>query len=289
MMATATKIILICAIVYAIIIAIAFVAQRKLTYFPSTTHVLPIDIGLENVEELTLTTPDGERVLAWYGRAQPGQPTLLYFHGNGGNLAVRSERMRRYLQRGRGMLMMTYRGYSGSSGSPSERANLADARLAYDRLIADGVAPADIVLYGESLGSGIATRLATQVPVGGIILESPYTSIAEVGQSRYPFLPVRYLMQDRYEQLGCIGGIRAPLLVVHGQRDRVVPFEMGEAVFKAAPEPKEFLPLPRAGHNDHHLNGQFEAIGNWIDRLRAGEFATQKASSSPQQSGTPCA
>ena len=286
-MATATKIILICALVYAIIIAVAFMVQRKLTYFPSTIHVLPHDIGLEGVEELTLDAPDGARVLAWYGRARPGQPTLLYFHGNGGNLAARSDRMRRYLQRGRGMLMLTYRGYSGSLGSPSEKANFADARLAYDRLIADGVAPADIILYGESLGSGIATRLATQVPVGGIILESPYTSIAEVGQSRYPFLPVRYLIQDRYEHLGCIGGIHAPLLVVHGQRDRVVPFEMGEAVFKAAPEPKEFLPLPRAGHNDHHLNGQFEAIASWIDRLRAGEFATRKASSLPP--GAPCA
>ena len=272
------KIILACIAVYFLIGAIAYLAQRRLTYFPLPDRVSPQEAGLSDVVERTLETPDGERVLAWYGRAKPGQPTLLYFHGNGGNLDVRSERIRRYLERGRGMFMMSYRGYSGSTGLPSEVANVADARLAYNALLAEGVKPQDIILYGESLGTGIATRLAAEVPVGGIILESPYTAIVDIGATRYPFLPVRLLMRDRYEQLSRIGQIRAPLLIVHGRRDRVVPFEMGEQVFAAAPEPKEMIALPRAGHNDHYLHGSYDLIGDWIDRLRAGKIGAPPVS-----------
>ncbi len=273
MTATLGKIVLILAAGYVLIAIVAYFAQRKLTYFPSTERVAPAEVGLIGVDELTLDTPDGEKVLAWYAKAQPSQPTLLYFHGNGGNLALRSERIRRLVTRGFGLLIMSYRGYSGSSGYPSEAANLADARLAYQRLAELGVQPDDVILYGESLGTGIATRLATELPVSGLILESPYTSIPDVGASRYPYLPVRALMKDRYDQLSCIGRIRAPLLVIHGMRDGVVPFKMGQTVFAAAPEPKAFVALEKAGHNDHARYGGPDAIAAWIARLRSGEIA----------------
>jgi fermentation-respiration switch protein FrsA (DUF1100 family) len=271
-MVTIGKFALALAIGYALIILIAYLAQRRLMYFPLSERLPPASVGLHAVKEVVLETPDGERVIAWYGRARPGQPTLLYFHGNGGNLAIRAERIRRYLDRGHGMFMMSYRGYSGSTGSPSEAANLADARLAYQALIADGVRPQDIILYGESLGSGIATRLAVEAPVGGLILESPYTSAADVGVRQYPFLPVRLLLKDRYDIIGYIGKVRAPVLVIHGERDRVVPFDMGQAVFAAAPEPKEFVSFPNAGHTDHYMHGSYEAIHGWIDRLRASRL-----------------
>ena len=150
---SAVKLALFIALLYALILLVAYMAQRKLTYFPSPLRVAPAVVGLPDVAERIIETPDGERVVTWHGKAAPGQPTILYFHGNGGNLAHRAERIRRYLERGRGMLMMSYRGYSGSTGHPTESANLADARLAYQLLLADGIPPDDIILYGESLGT----------------------------------------------------------------------------------------------------------------------------------------
>jgi len=266
---SAVKLALILALAYGLILLVANVVQRKLMYDPSAERVAPAEVGLANVEERIIETPDGERVVAWYGRAAPGEPTILYFHGNGGNLALRSERIRNYLNRGRGMLMMSYRGYSGSTGRPSEQANIADARLAYELLIAEGVAPADIIIYGESLGTGVAARIASEKPIGGLILDSPFTSAVDVGAWHYPYLPVRLLMTDRYEVKSLIGQVRAPVLVVHGELDRVVPYEMGQAVFEAANEPKKLVSLPFAGHNNHALHGSFEAIQEWIDQIRS--------------------
>jgi len=258
-------------VVYALTVALGYFAQRKLMYFPIPERVAPSEVGLSGVEERIIQTPDGERVVAWYGRAQPGQPTILYFHGNGGNLALRAERIRRYLDRGQGILMMSYRGYSGSTGSPTEAANVADARLAYDLLVNEGVAPEDIILYGESLGTAVAARIAAERPVGGLILDSPFTSAVDVGARHYPFFPVRLLMQDRYEVLPYVEKIRAPLLVIHGERDEIVPVDMGRQVYAAANSPKKLVTFPLAGHNDHALHGSFEAIQAWIAQLRAGE------------------
>ncbi len=266
---SALKLVLIAALVLGLIRLVASYVQLKLMYYPSAEHVAPAEVGLQNVEERIIETPDGERVVAWYGRAAPGEPTILYFHGNGGNLALRSERIRHYLDRGRGMLMMSYRGYSGSTGRPSESANIADARLAYALLMAEGITPADIIVYGESLGTGVATRIASEKSIGGLILDSPFTSAVDVGARHYPFLPVRLLMTHRYEVKSRIGQVRAPVLVVHGEQDRIVPYEMGRAVFEAANEPKKLISLPNAGHNNHALHGSFEAIQSWIDQIRS--------------------
>ena len=151
-------------------------------------------MGLTGVEERVLKTPDGARVVAWYGKARPGQPTLLYFHGNAGSLADRAARIHRFMGEGWGVYMMTYRGYGGGTGSPSETANVADARLAYGALVQEGVDPASIILYGESLGTGVAVRLATERPAAGLILDAPYTSIVEIAAQAYSYLPVRYLL-----------------------------------------------------------------------------------------------
>lgn len=256
------------AVIYALIVLAGYLVQRKLMYFPFPERVAPAAAGLADVEERIIETPDGERVVTWFGRARPGQPTILYFHGNGGNLALRADRIRRYLDRGQGMLMMSYRGYSGSTGTPTEAANVSDARLAYDLLIAEGIAPEDIVAYGESLGTGVAARIAAERTVGGLILDSPFTSAVDVGARHYPFLPVGLLMQDRYEVLPYVAKIRAPLLVVHGERDQIVPFDMGKQVYAAANEPKKLVALPLAGHNNHALHGSFEAIQDWLGQLR---------------------
>lgn len=254
---------------YAIVLTGAYYLQRTLMYFPARERIQPAAVGLAGVEEKVIETPDGARVIAWYGKASPGRPTLLYFHGNGGSLATRSERIGKYLARGYGVLMMTYRGYGGSTGQPSERANVADAKLAYDTLVGLGVDPSEIVLYGESIGSGVAVQVAAEKEVAGIILDAPYTSVLEIAAAAYPFLPVRTFLTDRYETMRFIGQVNAPLLVVHGEADDVIPVAMGRAVHAAARGPKDIVTFPRAGHSDHHLHGSYEAIFSWLERLEA--------------------
>lgn len=270
-MMLALKIAVGAALAYAIVLAGAYYLQRTLMYFPARERVAPAAAGLTGVDELVLSTPDGAKVIAWYGRAAPGKPTLLYFHGNGGSLVTRAERIGRYLARGYGVFMMTYRGYGGSTGQPSERANVADAKLAFDTLVASGVEPRSIVIYGESIGSGVAVQVATEKPARGLILDAPYTSVTEVAAAAYPLLPVRTFLTDRYETMRHIGRIRQPLLVVHGEQDRVIPVEMGRAVHAAAPEPKKLVTFPRASHSDHHLHGSYEAIFDWLDSLEGAE------------------
>ncbi len=255
--------------VYAVVAVAAFVLQRRLMYFPDPERVSPASFNLPGVVERVIDTPDGAQLISWYAPAAPGRPTLLYFHGNAGNLASRSERVRRHVQRGYGVLFMSYRSYGGSTGTPSEHANVADALLAYQALIEDGVDPDDIIVYGESLGSGVAVQVAAQVEVGGLVLDAPYTSIVDVAALEYPYLPVRPFMLDRYETMRFLPKVKAPLLVLHGEDDRVIPVEMGKAVYAAANPPKEIATFTRAGHSDHHLYGSYEEVFRWIEALRA--------------------
>lgn len=257
-----------------VVIGIAmFVAQRALMYFPDAARVAPEDAGLHGVTERVIETGDGHSVMAWYVKAPPGAPTLLYFHGNAGSLASRSERIRTYAARGRGIFMMSYRGYSGSSGRPSEAANVADAKRAYDSLRTDGVAAQDIIIYGESLGSGVAVQVASEKPCAGLILDAPYTSIVDLAASQYPWLPVRPMLLDRYVSTDYIARVTAPLLIVHGEADAVIPVEMGKALFARANAPKDMAVIPRAGHADHYMFGSYDVINAWIDKIgqvRAG-------------------
>jgi uncharacterized protein len=255
--------------VYALIALAAYLGQRRLMYFPDRAHTLPAQVGLVGVEERVLKMPDGARVIAWYGKARAGEPTLLYFHGNAGSLANRASRIERFMAQGWGVYMMTYRGYGGGTGSPTETANVADARLAYGALVLEGVEPASIVLYGESLGSGIAVRLATERTVGGLVLDAPYTSIVDVAAQAYPFLPVRLLIADRYETTKYIAQVRAPLLILHGERDAVIPVAMGREVFRLANEPKRLAIFANGGHSDLYIdgNGALDAMRDWIRSL----------------------
>ena len=265
------------ATLYAVVALSAFLFQRRLTYFPDPQRSSPASFNLAGVEERIIATPDGEHLVTWFAPAAPGRPTLLYFHGNAGNLANRSERVRRFLVRGWGVLFMSYRGYSGSSGKPSESANVADAKLAYDVLRKAGVAADDIIVYGESLGSGVAVQVAAEKQVGGLVLDAPYTSIADVAEASYPFLPVRPFIFDRYETMRFLPKVKAPLLVMHGEDDRVIPVEMGKAVYAAANAPKEIVTFPRAGHSDHHLHGSYDELFRWVDALRAKAHARETA------------
>lgn len=255
--------------VYLSIAVVMFLAQRSLMYLPEAVRTDPKAEGLTGVEERRLSTGDGNEVIVWYGKAKPGQPTLLYFHGNAGALVTRSERMAKYMHRGRGFYMMSYRGYSGSTGKPSEAANVADAKRAYDDLVSLGVVPQDIIIYGESLGSGVAVQVAAAKKCGGLVLDAPYTSIVDVAAGQYPWLPVRPMLLDRYESSKYIAAVHCPLLIVHGERDEIIPVDMGRKLFAAAIDPKKIVTFPNAGHADHWMYGSYDAINTWIDGLRS--------------------
>jgi uncharacterized protein len=247
-----------------------YFGQRRLIYYPDRVRTDPVEAGLAGVEERILKTPDGARVVAWYGKAQPGQPTILYFHGNAGSLANRAPRIERFMGEGWGVYMMTYRGYGGGSGKPTEAHNVADARLAYGALVHEGVEPSSIILYGESLGTGVAVRLAAERQVAGVVLDAPYTSLVDVAAGVYPFLPVRLALADRYESSKYIKQVRAPLLILHGERDDVIPVAMGRELFRLANEPKRLAVFPNGGHSDLYLdgNGALEAMRSWVNELR---------------------
>lgn len=263
-------------VAYCGIMLAMYLMQRDMIYVRDSARTAPADADLPNVAERILDTPDGEKIVMWYAKATPGQPTLLYFHGNGGALEVRRERMAKYLARGRGMLMMAYRGYSGSTGEPSETAIVADAKLAYQALINDGIKPDEIIAYGESLGAAVAVQVAAELPVRGVVLDSPFNSLVDRAKWSYPWLPIRLLLKDHYLSDSHIKRVHAPVLVLHGELDEVTPVEMGRTLFEAANEPKELIVLPGAGHNDHYLFGSFEAINAWIDRVWSGEIAAKR-------------
>lgn len=262
------KLVVYAALAYLVVVAVAYFAQRKFTYFPDPTRVAPSDTGLQGVREVELVAPDGVRIVSWYAPASPGNPTLLYFHGNGGGLHRRAQRLARYQNAGIGVFMMSYRGYSGSTGSPTETDNVADARRAYDHLIQQGLKPSEIFLYGESLGTGVAVQLATAVPVAGVILDAPYTSIVEAGSKSYPFLPLSWIMVDRYESDRRIASIGAPLLILHGARDHIIPLEMGQRLHALAREPKKIVVFPEGGHVDLDHHGAVDIVRAWIDEVR---------------------
>jgi fermentation-respiration switch protein FrsA (DUF1100 family) len=241
--------------VYLLLVLAGYVLQRRFIYFPNPERVLPAQAGMTGVEERMLTMPDGVRVVAWYAKAKPGNPTLLYFHGNGGGLAGRANRIRAYMDLGWGVYMMSYRGYSGSGGVPSEAANVADARLAYGALVMEGVTPETLILYGESLGSGVAARLATERKAAGLVLEAPYTSIAEIARTQFPWLPVGLFLTDRYETDKVLPQVRVPLLILHGRLDGLIPIQMGKALLAHANPPKQLVAFPEGRHNNLYAAG----------------------------------
>ncbi len=201
---------------------------------------------------------------------RPGRPVIAYFHGNGGHIGYRFERLLRFAREGYGVLMPEYRGYGGNPGTPTEAGFYTDARAALAFLDREAVAPNRLVLYGESLGSGVAVELAAQRAIAALILEAPPTSVAEVAQCHFPYVPAARLVIDRFDSLSRIGRVRAPILILHGERDRVVPVRYGRALLDAAPEPKEGWFAPEAGHEDLARYGGLDAAVAFIERRVGG-------------------
>lgn len=230
-----------------------FALQRQFQYFPTQRAPSPAEAGFDDATEYELTAEDGTRIKLWYAAAGDGAPTVLYFQGNGGEIADRADRWMAYRDAGFGTAFVQYRGYGGSEGSPTESGLHQDATAAMQFLKEQGVMPGSIALVGESLGTGVAVQLAAdqvkESPVVALVLEAPYTSTADVAARIYPWLPVRWLMLDQYRSIDLIGQINTPLFIFHGDADRTIPFDLGLALFEAAPAPKEFSPAQGRGHD----------------------------------------
>jgi uncharacterized protein len=234
---------------YGGIVALLYVGQRSLQYFPERRRTAPQAVGLPEAEEVVLDTADGERVIVWHVPPREKQPIFLYFHGNGGSLRWRDKRFRELISDGSGLIALSYRGYGGSTGRPTEKGLLADAAAAYAFAIAR-YSVERIVLWGESLGSAVAIALAADNPVGRIVLEAPFTSAANVGARHYRFVPVRLFMKDQFRSDLRVGKVGAPVLVMHGEKDLVVPMTLGKRLYGLIRAPKRFVSVAGAGHND---------------------------------------
>ena len=212
---------------------------------------------------MTLTTADGERVIVWHVPPRQDKPVILYFHGNGGALKYRVDRFLQLIADGIGLVALEYRGYGGSSGRPSEAGLIADAQAAY-AFAAEHYPAKQLVLWGKSLGSGVAVALAAEKPVGRVILEAPFTSAADVAAQQYWFLPVRLLMKDQFRSDQRIGKVSAPILILHGVKDQVVPFAQGERLFELAHQPKRIVRFLDGSHDDLDKNGALDAVARFL-------------------------
>ena len=253
--------------IFALFCIVARLLHRYFVYVPDRTRVAPKDAGLSGVEEIVFKAADGTRLIAWYRPAQTGKPTLLYFQGNCGNTADRAGKIKAIGSDGYGVFMLNYRRYGGSGGRPTEKRIAADAVSAYDYLRGLGVAPHDIVFYGESLGTAVATRLCLQRAPNALVLEAPFTSVVDVGLLMWPLLPLKYIMVDQYRTIDRIGQVGVPLFIVHGGRDNVIPLDQARRVLHAANEPKTLSLVPRAGHNDLFEQGAWARVRDFITSL----------------------
>ena len=228
--------------------------QRRLIYFPTPGPLAPAAAVLPNGRDVVLQTDDGIRLDAWYFPAGTRGPAVLVCNGNGGNRALRADLAAALNRAGFSVLLFDYRGYGDNPGSPTEDGLAADARAAQAWLAQQpDVDPNRIVYFGESLGAAVSVGLAVERPPAAMVLRSPFTSLPDVGALHYPWLPVRRLLVDRYPSIERIATVRAPVLVIAGDRDDIVPASMSEQLYAAAADPKRWLLVPGAGHNDPEL------------------------------------
>jgi fermentation-respiration switch protein FrsA (DUF1100 family) len=259
-------IIIVGVLIYGGMLALMYVFQRAMMYFPNPAHMLPAASGLPQVSEVSFQSDDREKLLAWYVAPRAGKPIVLYFQGNADGLNLRADRFNWLTADGTGLLALCYRGFGGSSGTPTEDGLIRDARAAYDFAAARYPATR-IVLFGESLGTGVAVALAAERKIAGLILDAPYSSTVDVGAAVFPFAPVRWLMKDTFHSDERIARVTVPLLVLHGEQDRVVPIRFGEKLFALAHEPKRMVRFPQGGHVNLDGFGAPKAIKEFLAGL----------------------
>lgn len=241
-------------ILLALYIAVAlliFAFQKSLIYLPTVGAEPPTFFGMDDVRVTLLQTDDGEDLEVWSSPAAPGRPTIAFFHGNAGNLSDRAATLGMFKSKGYGFVAMDYRGYGNSTGKPSEQVLYDDGRLVLDTIINVMKVPASsVILYGESLGTGIATKLAVERQVAGLVLQSPYTSVAEAAQRQFFWLPVDLLLTERFSNIDKIARVQEPVLILHGLEDGLFPVSMAKDIETKATTKVSSAYFADVGHND---------------------------------------
>lgn len=238
---------------YVSVVGLLYIFQERLLYFPTGRLIAtPESAGLP-FEEVWLKTEDGVMLSGWFVPAEGSQRVLLFFHGNAGNISYRMDSMAQFHRMGLNVFIIDYRGYGQSEGRPTEAGTYLDAEAAWRYLTEQrGFLPEQIIIFGRSLGGGVAAWLAAQHPPQLLILESTFTSIPDMAARQFPFLPVRQLSRLQYNTQARLAHINVPVLIIHSPADKVIPYHHGRALFEAAGRPKTFLEL-RGGHNDGFL------------------------------------
>ncbi|WP_433276565.1 alpha/beta hydrolase [Pseudonocardia xinjiangensis] len=253
-MATAVRVVIALVVLAVVTATLAWAFQRRLVYLPSGAPGTPPEQLLDGGSTVRVRTEDGLELAAWYAPATAlaRGTTVLVLPGNAGSRAVRVPLARALSASGFDVLLLDYRGYGGNPGSATEEGLAADARAAHRHLVTErGVDPARLVLFGESLGAAVATRLAVERPVGGLVLRSPFASLADMAAVHYPFLPARALLRDRFPVRETVRSVTVPTIVVAGGADEIVPTAQSRAVADAAGAP--YVEVPEARHNDSEL------------------------------------
>ena len=253
---------------YTAIVVFFYAMQRHFIYVPDMSRPNPALFGMADMAPVNVETADGLVLQGLYKPAKKNQPVILMFHGNAGHIGIRAFKARPFLDFGYGFLLAEYRAYGGNPGTITEAGLYEDARAYIGWLNKNGVPVENIVLYGESLGTGIAVQMATEYPgVRVVVLEAPYTTMPDVAQGHMFFLPVKWMLKDRYESIKKIGSVRAPLLVFNGRLDNIVPPAMGQRLYDAANDPKTMEVFPFAGHNDLYMHGASGVILKFLEYL----------------------
>jgi uncharacterized protein len=239
------------AVFYLALVGCLYYYQRNLLYIPDRQVAAPQQYGLEGFEDLRATSADGVNVQLWYRKAAPNFPTVIYFHGNAAHLGNRAGIFAALAGQGFGVLALSYRGYGASEGSPTEDGIYHDARCAIAYLTEKHSIPlTSILLFGESLGTGVAIQMATEYNIAGVVLEAPYTSVAARAAEIYFYVPVNLLIKDRFDSLSKAPRVKAPVLILHGELDNVIPVQQGRALYAAITSAKKAIYFPRVAHND---------------------------------------
>jgi fermentation-respiration switch protein FrsA (DUF1100 family) len=245
-------------------LVLLFAKQRSMLFpIPTAERTAPAAAGFPQAEEHVLTTSDGEKVIVWHVPPKPGRAVVLFFPGNGDFLAGRVSRFNGITADGTGLVALSYRGYAGSTGAPSEQGLLLDAAAAYG-FATERYDARRIVAWGFSLGTGVAVAVASGHLVGRLILEAPYTSTADVAASLFRFVPIRLLMRDQFRSDQRIARVTVPLLVMHGTNDPAIPIAFGERLFALAHEPKKLVRFPDGGHENLDDFGALETARQFI-------------------------
>ena len=252
--------------IYAVLLGLLYVFQRNLMYHPSSGHMDPAHYGVPEMTSVKVETDDGLRLTSWYRPpANEDTLTLLYLHGKAGHIGYRADKVKPYLEAGYGMLLLSYRGYGTNPGYPTEDHLYLDSRAALKFLADQHIPIFKTVIYGESLGTGVAVEVAQNLGIAGLVLEAPFSSMVDAAALHFKLFPTSLLVRDKYDSLSKINNIKAPILIIHGKNDRTIPYSLGRKLYDMEPQPKEFFGIPNAGHNDLYDHGVAAKIIEYLE------------------------